>query len=147
MKTYVKFGVLVTIIIGTLVWIAVGGVKDTSSYYKTIAEVKSMGPSALEKRVRVTGNVEPGSIVRSGAEVRFTLIEENRKLNVVYTASEPLPDTFRDNAQALADGKLAADGSFHATKIAAKCASKYEAKPGEKYKGLAPVNGSAKANT
>jgi len=32
-------------------------------------------------------------------------------------------------AQALADGKLGADGVFHATKIQAKCASKYEAKP------------------
>ena len=34
-----------------------------------------------------------------------------------------------NGAQALADGKLGADGVFHATKIQAKCASKYEAKP------------------
>ena len=27
------------------------------------------------------------------------------------------------------DGKLTADGVFHATKVQAKCASKYEAKP------------------
>ena len=147
MKTYLKFGALVTVILGALVWNAVGSVKDTSSYYKTIAEMNAMGPAALEKRIRVTGNVEKGSIARNGAEVRFTLIEENRKLNVVYTSSEPLPDTLRDNAQALADGKLAADGSFHATKVAAKCASKYEAKPGDKYKGIAPVNGPAKTNS
>jgi len=45
---------------------------------------------------------------------------------------EPLPDTFRDGAQALADGKMRADGTFHATKIQAKCASKYESKPVQK---------------
>ena len=50
-------------------------------------------------------------------------------LNVVYTGVDPLPDTFKDHADALADGKLEADGAFHATKIQAKCASKYEAKP------------------
>ena len=49
--------------------------------------------------------------------------------NVVYTGSDALPDTFRDNAQALADGRLGPDGVFQANSIHAKCASKYEAKP------------------
>ena len=47
----------------------------------------------------------------------------------LYTGIDPLPDTFKDNAQALADGKLGPDGVFHASKVQAKCASKYEAKP------------------
>jgi cytochrome c-type biogenesis protein CcmE len=50
-------------------------------------------------------------------------------MKVVYSGIEPVPDTFKDGAQALADGKLGADGVFHAAKIQAKCASKYEAKP------------------
>ena len=37
----------------------------------------------------------------------------------------------RREAQALADGKMGADGVFRATKIQAKCASKYEAAPGK----------------
>ena len=59
-----------------------------------------------------------------------------RTLDVVYTGADPLPDTFRDKAQALCDGRLRADGKFEATKIQAKCASKYEAAPEE---GAAPV--------
>ena len=42
-----------------------------------------------------------------------------------------------DGAQALADGKMGTDGVFQASKIQAKCASKYEAKPG---KAPAPLN-------
>ena len=38
---------------------------------------------------------------------------------------EPPPDTFKDNAQALAIGTYGRDGVFHATQIQAKCASKY----------------------
>jgi cytochrome c-type biogenesis protein CcmE len=139
MSTYVKFAALIVVILGTLAWLAASGTNDTKSYYKTIAEISAMGDQALEKRIRVTGNVEEGSITRRGKEVEFTLIEENRKLRVVYASSEPLPDTFRDGSQALADGKLGRDGVFHANKIAAKCASKYEAKPGENMKE-APVN-------
>ena len=48
---------------------------------------------------------------------------------MVYSGLDPLPDTFRDGAQALAEGKMDRDGTFHATNIQAKCASKYEAKP------------------
>ena len=60
------------------------------------------------------------------------------RLKVAYTGSEPLPDTFKDGAQALADGKLDRDQVFHAAKIQAKCASKYEAKPGQLAPGQNP---------
>jgi cytochrome c-type biogenesis protein CcmE len=43
----------------------------------------------------------------------------------VYKGSEPPPDTFKDNAQALAIGNLGKDGVFRATQLQAKCASKY----------------------
>ena len=59
---------------------------------------------------------------------------------MAYTGSDPLPDTFRDGAQALADGKLDKDGVFRAAKIQAKCASKYEAKPGQLPPGEAAPN-------
>ena len=131
MKTYAKFAVLVVGIIGTLAWLAAGGVNETKTYYKTITEVTQMGSSAHDKRLRVGGDVEEGSIQRNGREVSFVLAQENTKLKVVYSGIEPLPDTFRGGAQALADGKLASDGVFHASKIQAKCASKYEAKPGQ----------------
>ena len=65
-----------------------------------------------------------------GSRVEFVLVQENTKLKVAYTGTDPLPDTFKDGAQALADGKLGKDGVFQANKIQAKCASKYEAKPG-----------------
>lgn len=129
MKTYVKFGVLMTVIVGSLVWLAVGGVKDTKTYYKTIPELQQLGSAAEGQKIRVAGDVQPGSIQKAATETSFVLHQGAKQLRVVYTGSDPLPDTFRDNAQALADGRLGSDGVFTATKIQAKCASKYEAKP------------------
>jgi cytochrome c-type biogenesis protein CcmE len=129
MNTYAKFGALVVVIIGVLVWLAMGGISDSKTYYKTIAELGQMGDQAKGRRIRVGGDVQAGSIVRNGAEVAFVLHQEAKTLRVVYNGIDPLPDTFKDGAQALADGKLGTDGVFQANKIQAKCASKYEAKP------------------
>ena len=49
-----------------------------------------------------------------------------------YEGAEPPPDTFKDDAQALAIGTYGRDGTFHATQLQAKCASKYApAQPGQ----------------
>ena len=135
MKTYVKFGALIVVIIGTLVYLAAGGINETKTYYKTVAELGQMGHDAMGKRLRVAGDVEPGSIQRTGREVEFLLRQDALRLKVIYDGAEPLPDTFRDGAQAVADGKLTPNGVFHASKIQAKCASKYQAAPGQRPAG------------
>ena len=130
MRKYGKFAALIVVVIGTLVWLATSGATETKTYYKTIAELGQMGDRAHGQRLRVGGDVETGSIQHKGKLVEFVLVQDSRRLKVSYHGSDPLPDTFRDGAQALADGKLGPDGVFHAGKIQAKCASKYEAKPG-----------------
>jgi cytochrome c-type biogenesis protein CcmE len=140
MNKNVKFGLIIAVILGTLGWLAAGGINQTASYYKEIAELQKLGDKAFDKRLRVGGDVEANSITREGRDVHFVLVQEKdgvkRRLNVVYNGIDPLPDTFKDNApcQALVDGKLGSDNVFHATKLQAKCASKYEAKP------VAPVS-------
>src|SRR5437870_3869759 len=130
MKKYGKFAVLIVVVVGSLVWMAASNMPESQTYYTTIAELGKMGDRAFGKRIRVGGDVEAGSIQRKGATVQFTLIQEKERIQVAYTGADPLPDTFKDGAQALADGKLGKDGVFQAGKVQAKCASKYEAKPG-----------------
>lgn len=129
MNKYAKFGLLIVIVVGTVTWLAMAGMGETKTYYKTISELSAMGQSAYGKKIRVGGDVAAGSIHRVGNEVQFVLKQDKQQLKVSYTGSDPLPDTFRDGAQALADGRLMADGGFQAAKVQAKCASKYEAKP------------------
>ena len=141
MPKQTKFLLISSAIVITLAWMGVSGVKESATYYVTLEELLALeNPGA--KRIRVGGDVSDGSIVRHADRVEFTLHQQDetmasaRTLDVVYTGADPLPDTFRDKAQALCDGRLRADGKFEATKIQAKCASKYEAAPEE---GAAPV--------
>ena len=129
MNNYMKYGLLSAAIVGALGWLAVGGVQESATYYKEIKELRAMGDTAMEKRIRVGGDVTTDEVRKEGKNVYFVMAQNDLKLEVVYTGIDPLPDTFKPGAQALADGKLGPDGKFYATKIQAKCASKYEAKP------------------
>jgi cytochrome c-type biogenesis protein CcmE len=150
MRKYGKFAALIVVVIGTLVWLAAAGMGENKTYYKTIGELTKMGGSGIGQRTRVEGFVENGSIQRIGNQVQFVLGQDpalahsadvrNLRLKVAYTGTDPLPDTFKDGAQALADGKLDKDGVFRAGRIQAKCASKYEAKPGQLAPGKAAPN-------
>lgn len=130
----VRIGIAVVIVVGTIVWMAWSGIGASKSYYVTIPELGGMGGKAYARRLRVEGFVQPGTIERNGAQVNFVLSEfeshspraaTGRLLTVSYKGSDPPPDTFRDNAQALAEGTYGRDGIFHATVLQAKCASKY----------------------
>ena len=138
MKKYGKFAALIAVVIGALIWLASSGVSETKTYYRTIAELGQLGDKAYDQRMRVAGDVASGSIQHANGQVLFKLSQDKKELKVVYTGSDPLPDTFRDGAQALADGRMGRDGVFHASKIQAKCASKYEAKPGNLRAAPAP---------
>jgi len=127
---FFKFGSVIVLIVVSLGFLAYTGVQDSKSYYVTIKELNGMGNEAYAKRLRVAGNVVPGSIKRSGTRVDFMLKENELTLPVSYTGTEAPPDTFKDDSQALADGSFGRDGVFHAKQLQAKCASKYAPAPG-----------------
>jgi cytochrome c-type biogenesis protein CcmE len=122
---YLKFGGVTVVILLSLGYLAYTGVQESKSYYVTIKELRGMGDGAFSKRLRVAGNVQPGSIKRKGTQVEFVLIEQGQTLSVIYNGTEAPPDTFKDDSQALADGSFGRDGVFHAKGLQAKCASKY----------------------
>src|SRR5512141_3110655 len=111
---YLRFGVATASIVLSLGYLAFTGVEESKSYYVTITEMRKMGDDAYSKRLRVAGNVVPGSIQRQGTKMQFQLVEQGQTLAVSYTGSEAPPDTFVDNAQALAEGEMGRDGVFHA---------------------------------
>jgi cytochrome c-type biogenesis protein CcmE len=131
MKARGKFLIGSAIIIITLVLVAYVGYTQSKTYYHTISELSSLQGAALHQRMRVSGNVRTGSIEHGEGRTDFVLEEQGRYLKVSYIGRDPLPDTFKDGAQALVEGRLNLDGRFTAEQVQAKCASKYEAAPNQ----------------
>ncbi len=135
-----KISIATVVIVATVLYLAISGAKDSKSYYVTISEMQGMGQKAYTRNLRVAGNVKPGSIHRSGARAQFVLLELGHELPVTYNGMEPPPDTFKDDAQALAMGHLGRDGVFQANQLQAKCASKYApVQPGQQKALVTPT--------
>jgi len=129
-KKQAKFGIGIGVIVISLASLAWLGYGESKTYYHTIAELQTLNGADRSHRIRVGGTVAPGSIHRMTGRVDFVLEGEGKSLSVSYVGNDPLPDTFVDKAQALVEGRPAADGRFVAEVVQAKCASKYEAAPG-----------------
>ncbi len=146
-NTNLRIGIAAAIILATIGWLAYSGYGAGKSYYVTIAELGGMGDKAYHSHLRVEGFVKPGSIEQNGTHVTFVLDEfeshspkaPGRALKIIYKGSEPPPDTFKDDSQALADGTYGRDGVFHASILQAKCASKYAPSQNGAQPGMAPA--------
>ena len=144
-----RIGIAVAVILGTIGWLAFTGYGSSKSYFVKVPELLSMGNVAYTRNLRVDGFVQPGSIERNGPRVEFLLNEyeshmpnaaSGRTIKVSYKGSEPPPDTFKDDSEAIADGTYGHDGVFHASTLQAKCASKYApAQPGAQPSAPAPT--------
>jgi cytochrome c-type biogenesis protein CcmE len=147
-KKFIQFGAAIAVVVLALGYLAFTGVQESKSYYVTVKELREMDNSVYSKRLRVAGNVQPGSIKRQGTHVQFVLLEEGRELPVSYIGTEAPPDTFKDESQALAEGTFGRDGVFHAKKLQAKCASKYapqQNQPGSTTPSNEPAKSTAQA--
>ncbi len=131
MKKQVKFGIGIGVIVVSMSCLAWLGYGESKTYYHTIAELETLHGTAAAHRMRVGGTVEAGSIHHISGRTDFVLLGEGKSLAVSYTGTDPLPDSFVDNSQALIEGRIGSDGHFVAEHVQAKCASKYEAAPGE----------------
>jgi len=69
---------------------------------------------------RIGGLVEAGSVQRDkdALTVRFMVTDTAKAIPVTYTGI--LPDLFREGKGVVAQGRIGADGTFHATEVLAK---------------------------
>jgi len=70
-----------------------------------------------DRRVRIGGLVEDGSVERAGIEVKFRVTDLANVIPVVYTGI--LPDLFREGQGVVAEGRFV-DGVFRADEVLAK---------------------------
>ncbi|MGI8843413.1 MAG: cytochrome c maturation protein CcmE [Gemmatimonadaceae bacterium] len=108
-------------------------IKQTGVYYLTPSELETKvrnDTTLYETGVKVGGaHVIPGSIVRDegGRSMSFRVTDGTTAYPVTYRGIAP--DTFTDSVEVVLEGGLQRDGTFRATTVLAKCASRYENAP------------------
>lgn len=121
-KRFLIGGIIVVLVIG---YLAYDGFMNSATYYYTVGELNELGSSIYGDSVRVNGKVAPGSIEqeRAGLILRFTIVEGEESLPVVYRGV--VPDAFSIENEVVVDGRLSSSGIFQADNILVKCPSKY----------------------
>lgn len=136
MKPRSKFFVGGVLILGSAGYLMASSIRETGTYYFTTTELTSKvaaDSTFIETGVRLGARVVPGSIQRDpgGRRFAFLVTDGAREVPVVYRGLAP--DTFTDGVDVVVEGRLGRDGTFQATTLLAKCASRYENAP-EKYR-------------
>lgn len=118
-------------------WLVWTGISDTMVYYLTPSELverAEASPASLERGVKVSGDVVPGSYARADDELlhSFEVADpEDPDLRLTVHFRHPLPDTFTEEAEVVMEGRYLGDGVFEASEVLTKCGSRYEALPEE----------------
>ncbi len=127
-----RFPIGIAVILAAIGWLVLSSTASTSTYYVTVPEYFTKGDEVRDRPLRVSGKVVTGSIQRQAerSELRFQIsdpVHPEQTLAVVYRRAA-IPDTFKDGAEAVVEGRVGADGVFEAKTLFAKCPSKYESK-------------------
>jgi cytochrome c-type biogenesis protein CcmE len=126
MPAKMKFILGGAVIVAALAWLGFVGFQESKAYYITVDEYSALKGDTDGKTFKLAGDVIAGSIDRSKPQMEFVISSSENKIKVRYVGTAIIPDSFKDGSKALVEGKPAPDGTFEASHIEAKCASKYE---------------------
>ena len=136
MKPRTKFLIGGGLVLATAGYLMASSISETGMYYLTPTELSTKlraDPTLHRVGVKLGARVVPGTIHRSegGREYSFVVTDGAQQVNVAYRGIAP--DTFTDGVDVVLEGRMGEDGTFRATTLLAKCASRYENAP-EKYR-------------
>jgi cytochrome c-type biogenesis protein CcmE len=145
MKPRTKFIIGAAMILATSGYLMASSMNATGVYYLTPTELSdklAADPTFHGVGVKLGARVVTGSIKREagGREYAFVVTDGAKTYPVVYRGIAP--DTFTDGVDVVVEGRMGQDGTFRATTLLAKCASRYENAP-EKYKDTPGYRSSA----
>ena len=136
MKPRTKFLIGAAAVLASAGYLMASSISETGMYYVTPTELATKlaaDPTLHGVGIKLGARVVPGSIKRQagGREYAFLVTDGSREVPVHYRGIAP--DTFTDGVDVVVEGRMGQDGTFRATTLLAKCASRYENAP-EKYR-------------
>ncbi|MFI0793657.1 cytochrome c maturation protein CcmE [Micromonospora rubida] len=113
---------LVAVLLAAGGLLVTGALQGTLTYYRTPGEVLD-DPSATRDRVRLGGEVVPGSLRHDGDLVVFRLTAEGHEITVEQRGVPP--ETFREGEEAVVEGTLSTDRVFRSNHVVVRHGNEY----------------------
>jgi cytochrome c-type biogenesis protein CcmE len=123
---------LLLVVAAGVALLVTAGLQQSLTFYRTPTEV--LDGSSTHQRVRLGGEVVPGSLHVVGGQTRFRISDGSTEIPVQEVAD--LPGTVREGQEAVVEGILDAQGIFRSDTVMAKHGNEY--RPAEAGDGTAP---------
>lgn len=118
----VRVVVLLVLIVGSLAWVGSRAISGNLVYYVTPTELLEQQPAPGD-RLRLGGQVVPGSVHEVGDGVDFVVTDGTTRMTVVHLGG--VPALFRTESGVVLEGSYGADGAFHSDTMLVKHGEDY----------------------
>ena len=127
-RTSLRLLVITVLVIGSVAWLILSGVKHTGLQYLSVTELAQLESAPKQGGFRLDGKVQAGTWTydQKAPRLTFAMTDGNQSIGVVYDGL--MPDAFGDGREVVVEGTYQhADKTLRASKLVTKCPSKYEA--------------------
>lgn len=116
---------------GAIGMLLAGGLQENIVYFLTPSELVAQRTGAVDRPLRLGGQVKPGSVVwdAEALDLRFVVQDSAREVSVHSTGA--VPAMFRDGIGVVVEGSLRRDGIFESTNLMVKHSNEYQAPHGD----------------
>jgi len=124
-------GVGVLAVVGVVGMLLAGGLQEGVVYFLTPSEIVAQGTDAVDRPLRLGGQVKPGSVTwdAEALDLRFVVQDSAGEVPVASTGAPPA--MFRDGIGVVVEGSLRPDGTFESTNLMVKHSNEYQAPHGD----------------
>ncbi len=103
--------------LGLAAYLAASAFRNNLVFFFSPTQVAAK-EAPVGRTFRIGGLVQEGTLKRDGLNVQFVVTDTEANIPVVYNGI--LPDLFKEGRGCVAQGKIGADGVFHAEQVLAK---------------------------
>jgi cytochrome c-type biogenesis protein CcmE len=128
MGSRIRLILISLVIIGSVAYLILSGVKQTGLHYMTVTELARAEHPPEDGGFRLDGRVAIGSVRydQKTPYLLFQMTDGAEMIGVTYKGL--MPDAFGEGREVVVEGTFDAGArTLHATKLVTKCPSKYEA--------------------
>lgn len=117
----------VVVLVGAFGYLAYGGVEENLVYFLTPSELVAKGEKAIDRPVRLGGQVVPGSVQwnADALDLRFRVTDGTKEV-LVHSTGAP-PQMFRAGIGVVVEGKHGRSGVFESHSLMVKHSNEYRA--------------------
>lgn len=124
-------GIGAVAVVGAVGMLLAGGLKENVVYFLTPSELVAQKASAVDRPLRLGGQVKPGSVDWDAEALALQFVVQDSVSEVHVASTGAPPAMFRDGIGVVVEGSLRPDGTFESTNLMVKHSNEYRPPHGD----------------